>query len=51
MAALSIGHHMYIYHGRVTTQTLGVGDGEGGTETYVVYFLSVLKSVVLTVEG
>ena len=45
MTASSLCHHMYRSHGIVLPQTRGVDIGGGGSETYVVSFLCILKSV------
>ena len=43
MSAPSLSHHMDIAHWIVLTQTQGVYVGGGGPETYLVFFLRVMK--------
>ena len=51
MAASSLCHHIERSHGIVLQQNRGVDIGRRGTETYVMSFLRILKSVECLVEG
>ena len=51
MVASLLRHHMYRYHGIFLTQSRGVDVRGGGSETYVVSLLQILKSVECPVEG
>ena len=51
MTASSLCHHMEMSHGIFLPHTRGVDFWGGDSETYVVSFLCILKSVECTVEG
>ena len=51
MAESSLRHNMNRTYGIVLTQTRWVDISGGGTETYVMYFMQVLKLVSCPVDG